>query len=108
MPLTAPQERPDGEWTDLGGGWARDERGRTIRTLTNIEDVLGEHCQGWDREGRPTQFTRLTARKLWAAGGTVIANLDGHLPNNHVVKFGDHSSAYRLTLAASEAQAVAA
>lgn len=100
------------EWTDLGNGWARDERGYTVSTVTVIEDVLAEHCESWDREGRPTRFTRLITRKLLADGGTFIANVDGHLRHNHVVKFGHHSSAYRLVLVGRDeteiAQAVAA
>lgn len=73
-----------------------------------IEDVFAEHGQGWDREGRQTAFTRLTKRALYADGGTFIANRAGHLPNNHIVKFGHHSSAYRLVLVGAEAARVAA
>lgn len=97
MPRTLATDR-DPAWTDLGHGWARNERGDTVRTLTEIEDVLAEHDFGWDREGRRTAFTRLTRGKSWADGGTFIASLDGHLPNDHVVKFSHHSAAYRLKL----------
>lgn len=82
-------------WTDLGGGWARDERGVLIRTVTEIEDVIAEHCLGGARITEP--FTRLTSRKLLKDGGAFIANLDGHLPQDHVVKFSHHTKAYRLT-----------
>lgn len=81
-------------WTDLGGGWARDERGHTVRTVTEIEDVVAEHCFGGTYCDQP--FTRLTKRKLWADGGAFIANRDGHLSENAIVRLAGHERVYRL------------
>lgn len=85
---------PAHPWTDLGSGWARNENGDLVRTVTEIEDVVAEHDHGLDREGRRTAFTRLTRRKLLAGGGKFIANLDGHLADLKIVRAS--GGVYRL------------
>ena len=59
-----------------------------------VEDVIAEHCMGGSFGEKA--FTRLTRRKPWAAGGTFIANLAGHLPQGHIEHIQHNGRAYRL------------
>jgi hypothetical protein len=97
---------PSASWTDLGGGWARNERGDLIRTVTEIEDAYAEHDFGGAYCDKP--FTRLASRKPYLAGGTFIANIDGHLPDGTIYHIAHHGRAYRVCLVADEVIADAA